>query len=121
MGAIEMGLSEEELQPLVDSWRAANPNIVRFWWDVDRAVKKAVKDKEILTVKGINLILLHKTLEFIDRILTHSLAVNLLVGVNCCAILKRFKNCVIYFSTKFLLEICTLVILLCLFNCASRN
>lgn len=31
---------EEELQPLVDSWRSANPNIVRFWWDVDRAVKK---------------------------------------------------------------------------------
>lgn len=53
MGAIEMGLSEEELQPLVNSWRAANPNIVRFWWDVDRAVKKAVKDKEISTVKGI--------------------------------------------------------------------
>lgn len=46
MGAIEMGLTEEELQPLVDSWRAANPNIVRFWWDVDRAVKKAVKQRE---------------------------------------------------------------------------
>ena len=40
MGAIDMGLTEEELQPLVDSWRSANPNIVRFWWDVDRAVKK---------------------------------------------------------------------------------
>lgn len=53
MGAIEMGLSEEELQPLVDSWRAANPNIVRFWWDVDRAVKKAVKDRKASTVKGI--------------------------------------------------------------------
>jgi DNA polymerase len=36
MGAIEMGLSGEELQPLVDSWRSANSNIVRFWWDVDR-------------------------------------------------------------------------------------
>lgn len=34
MGAIELGLAEEELQPLVDSWRAANPNIVKFWWDV---------------------------------------------------------------------------------------
>ena len=46
MGALEMGLAEEELQPLVDSWRTANPNIVRFWWDVDRAVKKAVKQRE---------------------------------------------------------------------------
>lgn len=53
MGAIEMGLTEEELQPLVDSWRSANPNIVRFWWDVDRAVKKAVKQHEPSTLKGI--------------------------------------------------------------------
>ncbi len=53
MGAIEMGLTEDELQPLVDSWRSANPNIVRFWWDVDRAVKKAVKQHEPSTIKGI--------------------------------------------------------------------
>ena len=53
MGAIEMGLTEDELQPLVDSWRSANPNIVRFWWDVDRAVKKAVKQHEPSTLKGI--------------------------------------------------------------------
>ena len=46
MGAIEMGLAEEELQPLVDSWRAANPNIVKFWWNVDCAVKTAVKQKK---------------------------------------------------------------------------
>ena len=46
MGAMEMGLAEEELQPLVDSWRTANSNIVRFWWDVDRAVKKAVKQRK---------------------------------------------------------------------------
>lgn len=43
MGAIEMGLDEDELQPLVDSWRTANPNIVRFWWEVDRCVKGTVK------------------------------------------------------------------------------
>lgn len=53
MGAIEMGLTEEELQPLVDSWRSANPNIVRFWWDVDRAVKKVVKQREPSILKGI--------------------------------------------------------------------
>ncbi len=43
MGALDMGLTEEELKPLVYAWRNANPNIVRLWWDVDRAVKKAVK------------------------------------------------------------------------------
>ena len=53
MGAIEMGLTEEELQPLVDSWRAANPNIVKFWWSVDRAVKTAVKQKKQADVNGI--------------------------------------------------------------------
>ena len=42
MGALEMGLAEEELQPLVDAWRQSNPNITRFWWDIDAAVKKAV-------------------------------------------------------------------------------
>jgi DNA polymerase len=45
MGALEMGLAEEELQPLVDMWREANPNIVKFWWEVDRAVKKVVKER----------------------------------------------------------------------------
>lgn len=45
MGALDMGLAEEELQPLVDAWRSANPMIVQFWWDVDRAVKSAVKQK----------------------------------------------------------------------------
>ncbi|HEM5976185.1 TPA: DNA polymerase [Streptococcus suis] len=44
MGALDMGLTEEELQPLVNSWRQANPNIVIFWWDVDKAVKIAVKE-----------------------------------------------------------------------------
>ena len=44
MGALEMGLKEEELQPLVDSWRSANPNIVQFWWSVDRCVKRTVRE-----------------------------------------------------------------------------
>ena len=45
MGALEAGMTEEELQPLVDSWRAANPNIVRFWWEVDRAVKDCIRQR----------------------------------------------------------------------------
>lgn len=45
MGALDAGMKEEELQPLVDSWRAANPHIVRFWSDVDAAVKKAIRQK----------------------------------------------------------------------------
>ena len=53
MGALEMGLPEDELQPLVDSWRTANPKIVKFWWDVDRAVKKAVMAREASRVNGI--------------------------------------------------------------------
>lgn len=53
MGALEMGLSEEELQPLVSAWRQSNPNIVKFWWDVDRAVKTAVKEKTVAKTHGI--------------------------------------------------------------------
>ena len=45
MGALDMGLSEDELQPLVTAWRAANPNITRLWWNVDDAVKTAVREK----------------------------------------------------------------------------
>jgi DNA polymerase len=45
MGALEMGLSEEELKPLVAAWRNTNPNIVRLWWDVDSSVKEAVKER----------------------------------------------------------------------------
>jgi len=45
MGALDMRLTEEELKPLVYAWRKANPNIVRLWWDVDRAVKETVKDR----------------------------------------------------------------------------
>lgn len=56
MGALDMGLAEEELQPLVDAWRSANPMIVQFWWDVDRAVKTAVKQKIAIEVNGIRFI-----------------------------------------------------------------
>ena len=45
MGALDMGLTEEELQPLVNAWRASNPHITQFWWDIDAAVKKAVMYK----------------------------------------------------------------------------
>ena len=44
MGAIEMGLAEEELQPLVSMWRESNPRIVQYWWKVDTAVKTAIKE-----------------------------------------------------------------------------
>lgn len=45
MGALEMGLAEEELQPLVDAWRTSNPMITQFWWDVDRAVKDCIRQR----------------------------------------------------------------------------
>ena len=53
MGALEMGLSEAELKPLVDAWRGSNPNIVRLWWDVDEAVKEAISDKATSETHGI--------------------------------------------------------------------
>ena len=56
MGALDMGLSEDELQPLVDSWRASNPNIVQFWWDVDRCVKTAIKQRTATETHGIKFI-----------------------------------------------------------------
>ena len=52
MGALQMGLSESELKPLVDVWRQANPNIVQLWWDVDRAVKDCVKQKTTTQTHG---------------------------------------------------------------------
>ena len=45
MGALEMGMQEEELQPLVNQWRGSNPHITKFWWDVDAVAVKAVKEK----------------------------------------------------------------------------
>ena len=53
MGALEMGLVEEELQPLVDAWRTSNPNIVQLWWDVDNAVKTAVRQRLDTETHGI--------------------------------------------------------------------
>lgn len=53
MGALDMGLTEDELQPLVDSWRACNPNITAFWWNVDNAVKTTIKMKIPTEVNGI--------------------------------------------------------------------
>ena len=56
MGALDMGLSEDELQPLVDMWRSSNPNIVKFWWEVDRCVKETVKKRMPTETHGIRFI-----------------------------------------------------------------
>ena len=53
MGAIDMGLTEDELPTLVDAWRQSNPHIVQFWWAVDRAVTEAVKYKHTTTEYGL--------------------------------------------------------------------
>lgn len=56
MGALNYGLTEDELKPLVDSWRQANPHICRFWWDVDAAAKTCVKDYKTAETHGIRFI-----------------------------------------------------------------
>ena len=53
MGALEMGLKEEELQPLVTAWRNSNPNIVKFWWAVDHAVMKAITERTTTETHGL--------------------------------------------------------------------
>jgi hypothetical protein len=53
MGALDMGLKEDELKPLVDAWRQSNPNIVKFWWSVDSAAKQAVRGKTTTSTHGI--------------------------------------------------------------------
>ena len=53
MGALEMGLAEEELQPLVSAWRDSNPSITEFWWAVDRAVKECIKKRVQTETHGI--------------------------------------------------------------------
>ncbi|MDD3238533.1 MAG: DNA polymerase [Lachnospira sp.] len=51
MGALDMGLEEAELKPIVDVWRQANPSIVQLWWDVDKCVLKAVKERQPVKFK----------------------------------------------------------------------
>lgn len=53
MGALDMGLAEEELPLLVDAWRQSNPHIVKFWWDVDKAAMEAVRYKHTNSTHGI--------------------------------------------------------------------
>jgi len=53
MGALEMGLKEEELQPLVTAWRSSNPNIVKFWWAVDNAVMTAITERTSAETHGL--------------------------------------------------------------------
>lgn len=53
MGALEMGLNEDELQPLVTAWRTTNPNIVRLWWAVDKAAMKTVRERTVTETHGI--------------------------------------------------------------------
>ena len=53
MGALNYGLTEEELKPLVDAWRQSNPRIVKFWWDVDRAATTCVRDRVTAETHGI--------------------------------------------------------------------
>lgn len=55
MGAIDMGVAEEELQGLVAAWRQANPNITKLWWDIDKAALKAVKERTTAVVGKIKI------------------------------------------------------------------
>lgn len=56
MGALDMGIAEEELKPLVNAWRASNPNILAFWWSVDDAIKTAIKQRTATETHGIRFI-----------------------------------------------------------------
>ena len=65
MGALDMGLTEEELKPLVSSWRTTNPHIVDYWWKVDRAVKEAIENHRIMRVGSLT-IFMQKGILFIE-------------------------------------------------------
>lgn len=53
MGALNYGLQEEELKPLVDAWRLSNPHITKFWWDVDKAASTCVRERTATETHGI--------------------------------------------------------------------
>ncbi len=53
MGAMNYGLQEEELKPLVDAWRQSNPHIVKLWWDVDKAASACVRERTSTEAYGI--------------------------------------------------------------------
>lgn len=55
MGALDMGLQEDELQDLVTAWRTANPMITKFWWDIDRAVKTVIKERTSVSLYGLEI------------------------------------------------------------------
>ena len=57
MGATDMGIPEEELQPLVDMWRSSNPHITQYWWAVDAAVKEAISLRTETQVGGITFVM----------------------------------------------------------------
>ena len=59
MGALDMGLTEDELQPLVDAWRSSNPMVTTLWWDVDRAVKQCVH--EHVSIRTHNIVFTYKS------------------------------------------------------------
>ena len=56
MGATKLGLTEDELPPLVEMWRQASPHIVQFWWDVDKAAKECIKTHLPQTTHGMKFI-----------------------------------------------------------------
>ena len=62
MGALDMGLKESELQPLVSMWREANPRIVQYWWDIDNAIKEAIQKQITTEVNNISFEYTHKML-----------------------------------------------------------
>lgn len=62
MGALDMGVAEEELKPLVDAWRKSNPMITKLWWGVDKAAVTAIKEKKPVKLQGL-------TFEYVSGIL----------------------------------------------------